>query len=63
MKRLREEIASVMDGNLTPTRDQIKKMPYLACVIKESESSSSLIPTEQVTHLTPQAFASILRFH
>lgn len=38
MKRLRQEIASVMEGGQVPTRDQIRKMPYLACVIKESGS-------------------------
>jgi hypothetical protein len=38
MERLRHEIASVMEGGQLPTRDQIRKMPYLACVIKESGS-------------------------
>lgn len=38
MKRLRLEISSVMEGGQVPTRDQIRKMPYLACVIKESRS-------------------------
>lgn len=36
MERLRREIASVMEGGSIPSRDQIKKMQYLACVIKES---------------------------
>jgi cytochrome P450 len=36
MKRLRQEVASVMEGGHIPSREQIKKMPYLACVIKES---------------------------
>lgn len=38
MERLRQEISSVMEGGQVPTRDQIRKMPYLACVIKESGS-------------------------
>ncbi|KAJ5255207.1 hypothetical protein N7505_010358 [Penicillium chrysogenum] len=37
MERLRREIASVMEGGTTPSREQIRRMPYLACVIKESE--------------------------
>ncbi|KAJ5846654.1 hypothetical protein N7534_010323 [Penicillium rubens] len=36
MERLRREIASVMEGGTTPSREQIRRMPYLACVIKES---------------------------
>jgi hypothetical protein len=38
MKRLRQEIATVMEGGHIPSREQIKKMPYLACVIKECAS-------------------------
>ncbi|KAF7176132.1 hypothetical protein CNMCM7691_001608 [Aspergillus felis] len=34
--RLRKEIASVMGNSMDPTREQIRKMPYLSCVIKES---------------------------
>ncbi|KAG2010662.1 hypothetical protein GB937_007628, partial [Aspergillus fischeri] len=36
MIRLREEIASVMGDSAHPTKEQIRKMPYLSCVIKES---------------------------
>lgn len=36
MDRLRREIYSTMGDSEHPTRKQIKKMPYLACVIKES---------------------------
>jgi len=36
MDRLRREISSVMGNSEYPTREQIKRMPYLACVIKES---------------------------
>ncbi|KAJ5129843.1 uncharacterized protein N7515_005882 [Penicillium bovifimosum] len=36
MERLRGEIASVMGGGSIPSREQIRRMPYLACVIKES---------------------------
>lgn len=38
MERLRREIASIMEVSPTPSREQIRKMPYLACVIKESTS-------------------------
>ena len=37
MERLRREIASVMEGRPIPSREQIRRMPYLTCVIKESE--------------------------
>ncbi|KAF4248003.1 hypothetical protein CNMCM8980_006467 [Aspergillus fumigatiaffinis] len=36
MIRLREEIASVMGDSTHPTKEQVRKMPYLSCVIKES---------------------------
>ncbi|KAJ6095743.1 hypothetical protein N7486_006489 [Penicillium sp. IBT 16267x] len=36
MARLRREIASVMESDYIPSREQIKRIPYLACVIKES---------------------------
>jgi cytochrome P450 len=36
MERLRTEIENVMGGSTSPTRDQIRKMPFLACVVKES---------------------------
>jgi cytochrome P450 len=36
MQRLRQEITSVMDGFSDPTREQIRRMPFLACVVKES---------------------------
>lgn len=35
MQRLREEVTSVMGDSVHPTREQIRKMPYLANVIKE----------------------------
>lgn len=34
--RLRVEISSVMGDAEYPTREQIRQMPYLACIIKES---------------------------
>lgn len=37
MERLRREVSSVMRDSLSPSREQIKKMPFLACVIKEGE--------------------------
>ncbi|KAI1382089.1 cytochrome P450 [Hypoxylon crocopeplum] len=36
MHRLRLEVSTVMGGSLDPTREQIRKMPFLSCVIKES---------------------------
>lgn len=36
MDRLRREISSVMGASEHPNREQIRKMPFLACVIKES---------------------------
>lgn len=38
MGRLRREITTIMEASPTPSRDQIRKIPYLACVIKESKS-------------------------
>ncbi|KAF2100841.1 cytochrome P450 [Rhizodiscina lignyota] len=34
--RLRKEVASVMKGSQHPTREQLRKMPFLICVVKES---------------------------
>ncbi|CZR56279.1 probable cytochrome P450 alkane hydroxylase [Phialocephala subalpina] len=36
MDRLRREISSVMGESEHPSREQIRRMPFLACVIKES---------------------------
>ncbi|KAM7205418.1 Cytochrome P450, partial [Naviculisporaceae sp. PSN 640] len=36
MERLRREVAAVMGEQTTATREQIRKMPFLACVVKES---------------------------
>ncbi|PQE13010.1 n-alkane-inducible cytochrome P450 protein [Rutstroemia sp. NJR-2017a BBW] len=35
MKRLRQEIRSIMNEDGLPTREQLRKMPFLACVVKE----------------------------
>ncbi|TVY80279.1 Cytochrome P450 [Lachnellula suecica] len=35
MNRLRSEIAAVMGASEQPSREQIRRMPFLACVIKE----------------------------
>ncbi|KAH9902063.1 hypothetical protein F4778DRAFT_106462 [Xylariomycetidae sp. FL2044] len=35
MRRLRREVAGVMGDSSSPTREQIRKMPFLACVVKE----------------------------
>ena len=37
MERLRREVAAVMGESAVATREQIRKMPFLACVVKESE--------------------------
>jgi hypothetical protein len=37
MIRLPEEIASVMGDSAHPTKEQIRKMPYLSSVVKESK--------------------------
>lgn len=37
MSRLRKEAYSVMSGSDRPTREHIRRMPFLACVIKESK--------------------------
>ncbi|KAI1081970.1 n-alkane-inducible cytochrome P-450 [Whalleya microplaca] len=36
MERLRSEVAGVMGGSHYPSREQIRRMPFLACVVKES---------------------------
>lgn len=36
MNRLRREVASAMGTAASPTREIVRKMPFLACVIKES---------------------------
>ncbi|KAI0392750.1 cytochrome P450 [Xylariaceae sp. FL0594] len=36
MQRLRHEISTVMGGDTEPTRERIRNMPFLACVVKES---------------------------
>ena len=38
MNRLRKEIVSVMGNQEQPSRQQIRRMPYLARVVKESLS-------------------------
>ena len=37
MARLRSEIGSVLGDGEHPSREKIRKMPYLAMVVKESE--------------------------
>jgi cytochrome P450 len=36
MERLRREVSGVMGDSASPTREQIRRMPFLACVVKES---------------------------
>lgn len=37
MDRLQREIYSIMGKSEHPNREQIRRMPFLACVIKESK--------------------------
>ena len=46
MSRLRKEVQSVMDDTECPSREQIRKMPYLASVIKESMLSSPYLKSD-----------------
>lgn len=41
MKRLREEVYTVVGYAEHSTREQIRKMPYLAMIVKESAHSNS----------------------
>lgn len=65
MKRLRQEISSIMEGRKAPSREQIRRMKYLSCVIKESElclnvsELKSLIPCLQV-FVSTRLFPSII---
>lgn len=47
MERLRHEIFSVLSDEQHPTRDLIRKMPYLALVVKESENDLQPLPRVQ----------------
>lgn len=42
MDRLRTEVAGVMSDSEYPSREQIKRMPFLACIIKESEYTGTI---------------------
>lgn len=46
MERLRQEIQAVVGHTVAPTREQIRKMPYLAVVIKESMESRAFPHTK-----------------
>jgi hypothetical protein len=37
MSRLQQEIANVMGSDTDPTKEHIRQMPFLNCVIKESK--------------------------
>jgi hypothetical protein len=37
MTRLQQEIADVMGSDTDPTQEHIRQMPFLSCIIKESE--------------------------
>ena len=47
MARLRREILSVLNDGEHPTRDLIRKMPYLALVVKESQNDLQPVPCVQ----------------
>ena len=49
LARLRREIVSVLGDEEYPTRDQIRKMPYLTFVVKESKCDQLLLPNSQPT--------------
>ncbi|MBE3050177.1 hypothetical protein IMZ48_48305 [Candidatus Bathyarchaeota archaeon] len=38
MGRLRREVAAVIHESASPTREEIWRMPFLACVLKECMS-------------------------
>lgn len=43
MERVRREITTAIQDSASPTREDIQKMPFLACVIKESMSIKTLL--------------------
>ena len=47
MERLRHEISSTLKDGEHPTRDLIRKMPYLALVVKESQNDPQLVRCAQ----------------
>ncbi|CAG8957827.1 hypothetical protein HYFRA_00000167 [Hymenoscyphus fraxineus] len=49
MEKLRKEISSIMGTSAHPTREQIKRMPYLSCVIKESLRLYPPVPSNNRT--------------
>lgn len=53
MERLRADVTSVMGITETPTRELIRRMPYLASVIKESMHPSSQPVTPSVINSCP----------
>lgn len=44
MQRLRKEIHAVLGDVESPTREQIRQMPYLDCVIRESKFRPVSLP-------------------
>jgi hypothetical protein len=53
MSRLRQEIAAVMKDFETPTRELIRRMPFLSCVIKESTLFPAISPQLPHSHEKP----------
>jgi Cytochrome P450 len=59
MDRLQKEIGSVMGDSEFPTREKIKKMPYLACVIKESQYlMSSFVYSQSQDEFRPSSLST-----
>jgi cytochrome P450 len=52
MDRLRREVSSVMGESEQPNREQVRRMPFLACVIKESKESRTRLIIPQAEYVT-----------
>ena len=50
MKRLREEVHTIVGYKKHPTREQIRKMPYLSMIIKESMNLYSVTSSKSLMH-------------
>ena len=59
MDRLRQEVLSVVGDAADPTREQIRRMPYLANVLIESMDISPRSKGSSDADTALQAFASI----
>jgi hypothetical protein len=50
MKKLRAEISLACDSNSDLTRDDLRRMPYLQNVLKESESPRKYLECHHLAH-------------